>query len=104
MKTNIFYKFSFSKIKIYFLIISYVSIGTNYILFPFTIKNPPIDPNNIITASSYLKYLQNNILSSKIYVGSPQKEVELYLTMDQYFFTLAKGFCLPNSISNYVPS
>ena len=104
MKTNIFYKFSFSKIKIYFLIISYVSIGTNYILFPFTIKNPPIDPNNIIIASSYLKYLQNNILSSKIYVGSPQKEVELYLTMDQYFFTLAKGFCLPNSISNYVPS
>jgi len=24
--------------------------------------------------------------------------------MDQYFFTLAKGFCLSNSISNYVPS
>jgi hypothetical protein len=56
-----------------------------------------------MTASSYPKYIQNNILSTNIFVGTPQKTLELYLTMDQYFFTLAKGFCLPNSISNYEP-
>ena len=105
MKTNIFNKlsFSFSFSKIYFLIISFVSIGNNYIIFPFIIKNLSIENNNIMTASSYLKYIQNNILSTNIYVGTPQKKLELYLTMDQYFFTLAKGFCLPNSISNYEP-
>ena len=54
-----------------------------------------------MTASSYLKYIQNNILTTNIYVGTLQKELELYFTMDQYFFTLAKGFCLPSSISNY---
>ena len=105
MKTNIFNKltFSFSFSKILFLIISFVSIGNKYIIFPFIIKKPTIGNNNIMTASSYLKYIQNNILSTNISLGTPQKELELYLTMDQYFFTLAKGFCLPNSISNYEP-
>jgi hypothetical protein len=36
-------------------------------------------------------------------MGTPLKEVEIYLTMDQYDFLLGKGFCLSNPNSKYDP-
>ena len=102
MKTQIYFKtFIFSK-EFIFLIITFLSFCSNLITIPFIIKNPYFKGNdNLITASQYLKYMKNNLIGTKIYMGTPPKEIEAYLTMEQYDFFLGKGFCLSNSNSQY---
>ena len=87
------------------LLISLLPFCNDYLLFPFTLKNPTIElNNNKLNASDYLKYIKYNQLATKIYMGTPPKEIEIYLSMQQYEFLLGKGFCLQNSNSQYNPS
>ena len=82
-----------------------ISFCNNYLIIPFIIKNPTIKmKNNLITASEYLEYIKNNLITTRIYVGTPEKEIEIYLTMETYDFFLGKGFCLQNPNSPYYPS
>ena len=77
----------------------------NYLIIPFTIKNQTIKTqNNLINASEYLEYIKNSLIATKIYMGTPEKEIEIYLTMETYNFFLGKGFCLKDSNSLYDPS
>lgn len=82
-----------------------ISLCNNYLIIPFTIKNPTIKmKNNLIDASEYLEYIKKSLIATKIYTGTPEKETEIYLTMETYDFFLGKGFCLQNSNSLYYPS
>ena len=86
------------------LLLLLLSFCNDYLIFPFKIKNPILElNNNKIQASVYLKYIKYNQLATKLYVGTPIKETEIYLTMQQYDFILGKNFCLNNSNSQYNP-
>jgi hypothetical protein len=96
MKSKIFY--------FPLILLSLLYYCSNYLVFPIKIKKPKIEATNkLITAYEYIKYSQNNQISTSIYMGTPLKEVEIYLTMDQYDFLLGKGFCLSNPNSKYDP-
>ena len=87
------------------LLITLISFCNNYLIIPFTIKKPTIKTkNNLIDASEYLGYIKNNQLTTNIYIGTPEKEIEIYLTMETYDFFLGKGFCLQNPNSPYNPT
>ena len=82
-----------------------ISFCYNYLIIPFTIKSPSIKTeNNFINASEYLEYIKNNLIATKIYMGTPEKEIEIYLTTEIYEFLLGKGFCLQNPNSSYDPT
>ena len=86
------------------MIISIFSFCNNYLILPFSIKKPIYQSNsNLIKASDYLKYIKSNLISTKIYSGTPPKELEVYLSMEIYEIIIGKGFCLPNSNSQYSP-
>ena len=88
----------------YFILISIISYCKNYLVIPFTIKIPKLKTNNnLINASEYLKYSENNQIALNIYMGTPKKEIEIYLTMEKYEIILGKGFCLQNTNSLYDP-
>lgn len=88
----------------YIFLILLLSFSNEYLVFPFKIKNPSIDfKNKQMTADDYIKYNKNNLLAAKVYIGTPPKEMEVYLTMQQFDFYLGKGFCLKNSNSQYNP-
>ena len=64
------------------LLLLLLSFCNDYLIFPFKIKNPILElNNNKIQASVYLKYIKYNQLATKLYVGTPIKETEIYLTM-----------------------
>ena len=87
------------------LLIMLFSFCYNYLVLPFSIKNPILKSNNnLITASEYLQYIKNSLIATKFYIGTPEKEIEIYLTMDRYDFILGEGFCIKNSNSYYNPS
>jgi len=86
------------------MIISKFSFCNNYLILPFSIKNQIFQSNsNLIKASDYLKYIKSNLISTRIYSGTPPKELEVYLSMEIYEILIGKGFCLPNSNSQYSP-
>ena len=92
----------FPKIYYFFILISIIVSCNNYLVFPFTIKNPILKgSNNIINASEYIKYTKNNQIAINVYMGTPKKEIEIYLTMEQYDFIVGKGFCVQNPNSLY---
>lgn len=63
-----------------------------YIILPFKSN---IQEETIY--SNYLSTINNNLLSTNIFLGTPQKKVELYLTMEHHYFFIGKGFCLNNN-------
>ena len=93
-------------ITIYFLLSTIlISFCNSYLIIPFKIKKPTIKTkSNLINASKYLEYIKNSQLTTNIYMGTPEKEIEIYLTMETYDFFLGKGFCLQNPNSPYNPS
>ena len=56
---------------------------------------------NINSASSYIEYINNNQISTNIFIGTPPKKIEIYLTSERLDFILGKGFCLTNPDSDY---
>lgn len=85
------------------IIIITISFSYNYLVFPITIKNKlnQIYEENINSASSYIEYINNNQISTNIFIGTPPKKIEIYLTSERLDFILGKGFCLTNPDSDY---
>ena len=105
MKTHLFFQIFLIAKTSFFIMILLFCYCNSYLVFPFKIKNPTIKlNNNLITASEYIKYINYNQISTNIYIGTPAKEIEIYLTMDHYDFVLGKGYCLSNPNSQYDPS
>ena len=86
------------------MLITIFSFCNNYLILPFIIKKPIYQSNsNLIKSSEYLKYIKSNLISTKIYSGTPPKELEIYLTMEIYEIIIGKGFCLSDTNSQYSP-
>ena len=88
--------------KICFILIISISFCNNYVVFPIKIKNELKQiNNNINSAKDYKDYINNNKISANIFMGTPPKKIEIYLTSERVDFILGEGFCTLNQESNY---
>ena len=85
--------------KLFLIITLSISFCNNYIIFPIKIKN---EFNQIIgSCSNYINYIKNNQIATYIFMGTPPKKIEIYLTSERLDFIIGEGFCLFNSDSDY---
>ena len=68
-----------------------------FIVLPFKIGKPP-ETNNM-TEIAY--NLLDNKLIITLPIGTPEKKIDLYASMNQYLYYLEEGKCLKNSSSSY---
>ena len=68
-----------------------------FIVLPFKIGKPP-ETNNM-TEIAY--NLVDNKLIITLPIGTPEKKIDLYASMNQYLYYLEEGKCLKNSSSSY---
>ena len=93
MKNQLFDK------KFFIIIILSISFCNNYIVFPIKVKNKF---NQIIdSGSDYVNFIKNNQVATYIFMGTPQKKIEIYLTSERLDFIFGEGFCLLNPDSEY---
>ena len=71
--------------------------NNSYIVLPFKISEPP-KTNNI---SEIIDNLVDNKLIITLPIGTPEKKIELYATMNHYLYYLEEGSCLKNTSSSY---
>ena len=83
-------KFFFSVI----LISLFISVIPNKIIFPFTTKSYPFNPND------EFKYIFKNEIFTTIDVGNPPQKVELFLTTRTPFFIIKKNDSIPEYYKN----
>ena len=90
----------------FFTFLYLLQISYGYIVLPFHYYNDRTKKNNYIldniSGKDFLE-LTTTKLVSRIVIGSPLKELELYITMDYNLFFIGKGYCESNSISFYEP-
>jgi len=85
--------------KLFLIITLSISFCSNYIVFPIKIKN---EFNQIIdSCSDYINFIKNNQIATYIFMGTPPKKIETYLTSERLDFIMGEGFCLLNSDSNF---
>ena len=83
----------------FIIIILSISFCNNYIVFPIKVKNKF---NQIIdSGSDYVNFIKNNQVATYIFMGTPQKKIEIYLTSERLDFIFGEGFCLLNPDSEY---
>ena len=93
----------------YFIIlisICFLQLSYGYLVIPFHYLNDRKNANydfNDITGKEFLELTTNKLVST-ISIGSPLKQMEIYLTMDYNLFFIGKGYCEKNSISFYEPA
>ena len=88
-----------------FLTILYlVKFSYGFIILPFHYYNDRKKSYVLdnISGKDFLELTTNKLVST-ISIGSPLKELELYITMDYNLFFIGKGYCESNSISFYEP-
>lgn len=91
-----------------FLLLTFIHLiqfSFGFIVIPFHFYNDRTNTNynlNDISGKDFLELTTNKLVSS-ISVGSPFKELELYITMDYKLFFIGKGYCEKKSISFYEP-
>ena len=76
------------------LISLYISAYSNKIIFPFTTKSYPFDPND------EFKYIFKNEIFTTIEVGDPPQKVELFLTTRTPLFIIKKNDTNPSYYKN----
>ena len=85
--------------KLFLIITLSISFCKNYIVFPIKIKN---EFNRIIdSGSDYINFIKNNQIGTYIFMGTPPKKIEIYLTSERLDFIMGEGFCLLNPDSDY---
>ena len=94
------------KIILNFLIfISFFNFSFEYLVIPFHYLNDKSKMNyNLeeITGKEFLELTTNKLVTT-ISIGSPFKQLELYIQMDYKLFFIGKGYCEKNAISFYEP-
>jgi hypothetical protein len=82
----------------YLILFSFLfQFNNSYIVLPFRIGEPP-KTNNM---SEIIDKLVDNKLIITLPIGTPEKKIELYATMNQYLYYLEEGSCLKNTSSTY---
>ena len=79
----------------FLILISFlISVVPNKIIFPFTTKSYPFDPND------EFKFIFKNEIFTTIEVGNPPQKVELFLTTRTPFFIIKKNDSIPEYYKN----
>lgn len=87
------------------ILIYFIKFSFEIIVIPFHFYNDRKDNNyylNDIAGKDFLELTTNKLVST-VSVGTPFKELDLYLTMDYKLFFIGKGYCEKNTFSNYIP-
>jgi len=87
------------------ILITFLKITFGFIVIPFHFYNDRKNDNfylNDISGKDFLELTTNKLVST-VSVGTPLKELDLYLTMDYKNFFIGKGYCERNTFSNYIP-
>ena len=85
--------------------IYFINISFGFIVIPFHFYNDRSNNNfylNDISGKDFLELTTNKLVST-VSVGTPFKELDLYITMDYKLFFIGKGYCEKNTFSNYIP-
>ena len=95
------------KINILFLLFNLflIQCTPDIIVLPFKFlkdKSNIIYSLNNISGKDFLDLTTNKLITS-ISVGTPLKQLEIYLTMDYNLFFIGKGYCEKDSVSYYEP-
>lgn len=88
-----------------FVIYIYLFIYSHgYIVLPFHFYNNRKKAYTLdnISGKDFLELTTNKLVST-ISIGSPLRELELYITMDYNLFFIGRGYCESNAISFYEP-
>ena len=89
-----------------FLFLISIEFLNSYIIFPFKSVNPKFNisndnSNNFVT--NFRKELDKNKIYTKIEIGEPKKEIIMYLSMEDSYFSIIKDYCSKEVISTYNP-
>ena len=87
------------------ILINFIKISFGFIVIPFHFYNDRSNNNfylNDISGKDFLELTTNKLVST-VSVGTPFKELDLYITMDYKLFFIGKGYCEKNTFSNYIP-
>ena len=87
------------------ILIHFIKISFGFIVIPFHFYNDRSNNNfylNDISGKDFLELTTNKLVST-VSVGTPFKELDLYITMDYKLFFIGKGYCEKNTFSNYIP-
>ena len=87
------------------IILLIIQNSNNYIVLPFkSTKIPFKESNNISTIENFLSQIDTNQLYTTLSFGSPSKNIDFYLSMDQLAFSILSNNCIKGSYSSYDPS
>ena len=87
------------------ILIYFIKISFGFIVIPFHFYNDKKNNNyylNDISGKDFLELTTNKLVST-VSVGTPSKELDLYITMDYKPFFIGKGYCEKNTFSTYIP-
>ena len=91
---------------VFFILLYLLKFSYEFIVLPFHYYNDRTKKKDYIldniSGKEFLELTTNKLVSS-ILIGSPLKELELYITMDYNLFFIGKGYCESNSVSFYEP-
>lgn len=77
---------------------------TSYIILPFKSTNIQFyDSNNISMIENFLSQINTNQLYTTLSFGTPPKNIDFYLTMEQLPFSILSNNCINGSESSYNP-
>ena len=87
------------------ILINFIEITFGFIVIPFHFYNDKTNNNyylNDISGKDFLELTTNKLVST-VSVGTPFKELDLYITMDYKPFFIGKGYCEKKTFSTYIP-
>ena len=87
------------------ILINFIKITFGFIVIPFHFYNDRSSNNyylNDISGKDFLELTTNKLVST-VSVGTPFKELDLYITMDYKPFFIGKGYCEKKTFSTYIP-
>ena len=78
----------------------------NYIIIPFKLTNKEIYLNgsSIDNIDQFIKEINKNKPYSKISFGTPEKDLEIYYTMEKTSSAILSNYCLKGTNTSYIPS
>jgi len=92
----------------YFLFILIIFKNSNcYIVLPFKFTNIPFQEpinNSFSIIENFLSQININQLYATLSLGNPSRNIDLYLSMEQVYFSVLHNNCLKGSNSSYNPS
>ena len=78
----------------------------NYIIIPFKLTNKEIYLNgsSIDNIDQFIKEINKNKPYSKIPFGTPEKDLEIYYTMEKTSSAILSNYCLKGTNTSYIPN